>query len=488
VGGTGGSGVAGARATGGNGGAAGATANGGGGGPIGSDGAAGAAGGSAVDAAMPDGAVVCPAGLGDCNHDGTCETELDTIDNCGGCGRPACELANVQSICVPNGPSCQDPVCRPGFGNCQRSSGNCETPYGASSTCFPRYLGAASLPGSDAEIRSVVAAPDGAVYYTGRYAMTEDFDPTPAVDTHASPGSADGFITKLNADGTYAWTKTLNGDFFDSIEAAAIAPDGGLVLVGIISLNSDLYPGLGIGPSAAGASTSPFVMKLDSTGTFVWARTFLANGDASRLAIAADGSLFVSGWYTGTANFGLSPGAVERSAAGTDVYVAKLTSAGDLIWLDTFDDRQSCGLFPAALAIGLDDVLWGTGYVQGTCDIDPGPADDEVVAPANLVTFLFSLDPATGDTRTTRAFEGSNGFSANLAVGEDGFLYLGGNFQGWVDFDAGPGMVVRDSGFFSNGYVLQLAADGTFRWVHWVPFWSVAAVGAAPGEIGRAHV
>lgn len=68
------------------------TSGGAGGAPTTSSGGAGATGGAAV----------CPAGLGDCDEDGTCETDLTSdADNCNRCGR-ACPMTTCEaSQCAP---------------------------------------------------------------------------------------------------------------------------------------------------------------------------------------------------------------------------------------------------------------------------------------------------------------------------------------------------------------------------------------------------
>ena len=72
-----------------------------------------------------------------------CETALGAPENCGACGRPACALANVLAPCRQPASSCDEGICAPGYGNCDRSNPDCEAAYGASGTCVPRYAGTA---------------------------------------------------------------------------------------------------------------------------------------------------------------------------------------------------------------------------------------------------------------------------------------------------------------------------------------------------------
>jgi hypothetical protein len=66
--------------------------------------------------------VGCEPGFGDCDGrvDNGCERRLDTLLDCGGCGKP-CSMPNAISACVAG--ACQVVSCEPGFANC--SGGGC---------------------------------------------------------------------------------------------------------------------------------------------------------------------------------------------------------------------------------------------------------------------------------------------------------------------------------------------------------------------------
>lgn len=74
----------------------------------------------------------CVTGRGDCNAnvaDG-CESTLDTVANCGACGK-SCNLANATSACVTS--SCAVVTCSVGYGNCDKKADNgCEVNTNAS--------------------------------------------------------------------------------------------------------------------------------------------------------------------------------------------------------------------------------------------------------------------------------------------------------------------------------------------------------------------
>ncbi len=77
----------------------------------------------------------CKSGFGDCNADAAdgCETPLDTLSDCGSCGR-ACRTAQGEIACT--GGSCTSASCDPGFADCDLDPTNgCEQPLNTLDNC-----------------------------------------------------------------------------------------------------------------------------------------------------------------------------------------------------------------------------------------------------------------------------------------------------------------------------------------------------------------
>ncbi|UJR81301.1 hypothetical protein [Sandaracinus amylolyticus] len=92
----------------------------------------------------------CEPGTADC--DGTtstgCETPLDTLTDCGGCG-VACALANAAESCASG--TCTLGACEPGWGDCNgMASDGCETPLDTLTSCGACGIGCDLPHASDA--------------------------------------------------------------------------------------------------------------------------------------------------------------------------------------------------------------------------------------------------------------------------------------------------------------------------------------------------
>ena len=91
--------------------------------------------------------------------------------------------------------------------------------------------------------RSAAVDGSGNVYVTGYFFGTADFDPGPDTDDHTSVGGNDIFLTKINPDGTYGWTKTMGGAGNDSGHSAAVDGSGNVYVAGYFQGTADFDPG-----------------------------------------------------------------------------------------------------------------------------------------------------------------------------------------------------------------------------------------------------
>ncbi|MGB8691685.1 MAG: DUF4347 domain-containing protein, partial [Microcoleus sp.] len=91
----------------------------------------------------------------------------------------------------------------------------------------PEYTWAKQLGGSGADNgNSIAVDSSGNVYTTGNFNSTVDFDPSAGTFNLTSAGGSDSFISKLNPDGTFAWTKQLGGIGTDNGSSIAVDSSG----------------------------------------------------------------------------------------------------------------------------------------------------------------------------------------------------------------------------------------------------------------------
>jgi cohesin domain-containing protein len=82
--------------------------------------------------------LTCPAGFGNCDGDpgNGCETPLNTLTNCGGCGNVCDQATSIGASC--NGVTCSYAACMPGFADCNSAAPDadgCETSLTTPANC-----------------------------------------------------------------------------------------------------------------------------------------------------------------------------------------------------------------------------------------------------------------------------------------------------------------------------------------------------------------
>jgi hypothetical protein len=353
----------------------------------------------------------------------------------------------------------------------------------------PTYLGTFALP-MTGDWSAVAIASDGSYFFAGSFRHATDFDPGPADDIRVPQGTSDAFVTKLNADGSYAWTMTFGGPGAQAGIFAMAVSDGAIVLAGNYTGEVDFDPGAGVqdGPVGAADDGVGFVLSLTHAGAFSWMSPLQGCGVYS-VALDADGSVYVGGAFDDICDFDPGPGVDQRGGAvgQNNGFLVKLAhDDGHELWADTLSGA-ACAAFVQAISMSADGNVWATGDVGSGCTFGgvaapPSSSEDSAtliasVTPGGAVDGLWSIDAGTGQS---------------IAGASDGSIYLGGFVSGVsaVDFDPGPGVVSHtippdganpdDSDL--TGYVLKLGADGKFGWVQTTA--RVSIVGLAADDDG----
>ncbi len=293
---------------------------------------------------------------------------------------------------------------------------------------------------------SVAVDKSGNVYTTGILLETADFDPNAGkhILSAANSFSVDVFVSKLDAHGNFVWAKNMGGTTNTRGNSIAVDALGNVYTTGFFSRVADFDPGPGAFDLIASNFDDVFISKLDSVGNFVWAKNIGGTSDEAGFSIVLDAfdHAYITGYYSGTADFDPGPGTYHLTAFGlNDIFVLKLTTEGSFVWAKSMggssDDFGQC--------IALDPLgnVYSTGYFYTTADFDPGPG-------------IFNLTPASAGGEYTDMFVSKLDASGNfvwainmggtiwdyglsLVIDELYNVYTTGYFAGTADFDPGPG-------------------------------------------------
>jgi len=192
------------------------------------------------------------------------------------------------------------------------------------------FVWAAQMGGTSGDLStSVVVDPFGNVYSTGRFEGTVDFDPGAGVSNLTPPGAgADVFISKLNSSGTFVWAQQLGGALDDISNSIALDTADNVYTAGYFSGTSDFDPGAGTFNLTSAGAYEIFISKINSSGSFIWAKKMGGTDIDICTSIIVDGidQVYTTGYFSDTPDFDPDAGTYTLTSAGSnDVYVHKMS-------------------------------------------------------------------------------------------------------------------------------------------------------------------
>jgi hypothetical protein len=250
----------------------------------------------------------------------------------------------------------------------------------------------------------------------------------------------DGFIAKYDPDGHAIWAKNFGGSVSsDQANSVVVDSVGNVYMCGMSSGISN-FSGLTVNCDTIdswknGLTPDAIVAKYSPSGDIIWAKNFGGHNadDALDLVLDGMGHLYVSGYFDSVAVFG-SLGVINANGnRGPDVFLAKLDTAGNAIWVRT---GGGPGLVPSNGEYGYSVVIdkagnpWLAGSFQGTgnfsgTQITSKGAEDLFFAQYNSSGDLLFLKRA-GGTDLDKVY--------NLWADYNGNILATGRYRGLADF------------------------------------------------------
>jgi gliding motility-associated-like protein/uncharacterized delta-60 repeat protein len=315
-------------------------------------------------------------------------------------------------------------------------------------------------------IQGMVRDASGNIYLSGGFTGTIDFDPGPGVSNMTSAGQRDIFVVKMDAVGNFVWAFRTGGTDSESASALSVDGSGNVYVAGSYAFAFDFDPGAGVVNLGAVNSDDIFIVKLDASGNFSWAKK--VGGSSTDLvgdiAISSSGDIWLTGGFRSTVDFDPGTGISNLTAAALyDIYILRLDQDGNFLSVGHVSGSGS----EIALSIDIDPTgnLLLTGNFQVTVDFDPGPGVF-TMAPfgGNDNTFILKLN-SFGGFLWAKQPGGSGGSSgSSITADADGNIYATGNFQGTLDFDPNSGVVNMTSAGDRDIFVVKLDPSGQLVW------------------------
>jgi hypothetical protein len=310
------------------------------------------------------------------------------------------------------------------------------------------------------EPNDIVVMANGDIVCTGTYEGTVDFDPNAGVQNLSMVGLVDAFILRLDSNGNYVWAKSVGGNAFDQIESLAIDSAQNIYAGGKFRNTVDFDPGTATFNLTSNGNYDAFVLKLNTNGDFVWAKSFGSSNWEDCTAIEVDnlGNVVATGAFYFTVDFDPNAGNFSlTSAQNKDIYILKLDTNGDFVWA-----KQVAGAtgddYATAIDIDTQNDIYVTGVFWQSADFDPSSAVLTLNAVGGWDAFILKLDEL-GSLDWVKTFGGVSTDGGNdIAIDNNGAIYTSGDFIGTVDFDPNAGVTnVTSTNNWFDSFVLKLA-------------------------------
>jgi hypothetical protein len=326
------------------------------------------------------------------------------------------------------------------------------------------FIWVRSIYNSQGRVNSFKVDDSGDLYIIGEFSDSIDLDPGYLVYNLVSQGGWDVFMLKLSTDGNFIWAKSFGGSNDNCGKSLCIDPQGNVYSHGSFKGTADFDPGPGTFFLNSQKGQSAFVQKLDHNGDFIWAKAFLLQDTLSggcegkSIDLDSDGNVYCAGWFQGPVDFDPGPGVNIPPSNAMGVYITKLDSLGNFLWLRYHTYVGSWGYgFLNSMVLDRYNNVYATGIVNGSVDFDPGP--DTLLLP-NIV-FIQKLDK-DGNFLWAKSY-GYGDNPNSITTDTFGNIYTTGSFKDSTQLDPGPDSLVFYT-YNYGAYLQKLNSKGELIW------------------------
>lgn len=320
--------------------------------------------------------------------------------------------------------------------------------------------------GSSAVGKCITVDAAGNVYTAGEFGSTSDFDNSPAVNNLTSNGANDIFLVKTSPQGDFIWAKSFGGSGDDVPSEIVIDLSGNLYVTGTFSGTADFDPDAGVSNLISAGMDDVFILKLNSSGQLIWAKSVggTQNDEGNAIDIDDyDGSVFVFGSFRTTIDFDPGVGVQSATSLGSsDIFLLKLFPSGDYMTSKTVGsisaDRGRDIVVDAATG-----EHFMTGSFGGDTDFDPDAAVAQLTGNNDVFVLKFNVANEFVFAKKIGGISVDEG--RNIDFDANGFIYVNGSFISTCNFDPNGGSTTVTSNGSDDVFVVQLTPSGALSWV-----------------------
>ena len=248
---------------------------------------------------------------------------------------------------------------------------------------------------------------------------------------------------------SWQWAVGTEGTFYNNGYSISMGASGNIYVTGGFSEKASF----GSATLTSNGESDVFVTKLNNNGIWQWAVQAggTSNDKGSDICVDSSSNIYIVGYFQGVASFGST---TLTSSGYQDVFVAKLNTNGDWLWV------VHAGGSSQDKGFGIDVDSSGNTYVTGFF--------------AGIASFGSTTLTSSGYYDVFVAMLNSNGiwqwavsgggtgsdYSRNICVGSSGNTYVTGDFQEIASF----GSTTLTSSGYQDVFVAEVNKNGIWQW------------------------
>jgi uncharacterized repeat protein (TIGR01451 family) len=313
--------------------------------------------------------------------------------------------------------------------------------FGASNTTWPKVLKTNA---------------DGSVFMAGAYSGILDVDPGPGVVNLNWQTDGAMFLVKLDSAGIFQWHRAFKNINIENITFDSFQ---NIILGCTMGDTADADPGPGYFPLYGAGYTDLCIIKLNSLGDFVWAKSIGGQGTESIYSLDTDSNdnIYFAGSFTDSVDFDPGPATFFLSQSTFNAACfASLDANGDFRFAAKAGGNSSYAM--TIKVISQSNILIN-GILGSTFDFDPGPGVASLSSSLGL-GFLLNID-TSGAFVWVKQF---GGIAREMVQDNSGNILITGILGGTFDFDPGNGVFFLSSSGSNDIFILKLNSAGDFLW------------------------
>lgn len=273
--------------------------------------------------------------------------------------------------------------------------------------------------------------------------------------------ATDIFISKLDSSGNFVWAKRIGSQFFDIGVAITNDSNNDLYISGKFAGTVNFNTSGGTSELTGVSSSSGFILKLNSSGNFTWVKSISGAGTEVVTAISLDilGNVFATGNFGSATD--LDTGTPVYNITGNGIFILKLDNSGNFIFAKGFVGNSNLNC--TAIKVDISGNIFTTGSFQQTADFDPSATTYNLIADGATTgqdVFLSKLDNLGNFVWAKRLYSTAADFSRTLALDNLGNVYIAPIFSSSIFRIDNGSQIVASTEYSHNMSILKFDSAG----------------------------